>query len=174
MNGWLPDERLKRFFILTLIFQVIYNDALALVSGIFDWNVYNMQGVCLKGPEFELNKISNFWFILFPIFLHYGGACYLDLKSYFVVKRNRNHENIAILDNIPFRSSMISTCLFISFLSGTTILTDFGRTFGSQQKFIRVFILVIVMQGFVFYIIVYNRQQPRRKLQCSLALVALL
>ena len=79
---------LKKLVLYTMALAIIYTEGLIILSGYFDWKLFNQQNVCLKGANAELNCLGNFLLVFVPILSVVGGASYLDIKEGVLFKKS--------------------------------------------------------------------------------------
>ena len=115
---------------------IFYVLLLSFTNSYFELNSFNIFSVCLYKEETESPKLLfNFISTTLPIFTLLTVTIALDISCFFFVLNrrntvqdiqtqfqiNQNHSNI--LDDIPFRASLISTFVYLILITGYFIIS---------------------------------------------------
>ena len=120
-----------------------------LSSTIYDLKIFNIYNLCYWGEKTEKSKFMLiFLFLLLPFLIKTSLTVYLDVRCYQIAKKSKSVQSRQILNNIPLRTTIISSVACFVWLSITIVLGNSSKNLTPSVKFFLVFIPLLLLDAF--------------------------
>ena len=148
-TGWLPEKTLRIWVVISTSIYFLYMNVVVLSSTIYDLKIFNVYNLCYWGEKTEKSKFMPvFLFILLPFLILTILTVFLDVRCYQIAKKRKSIQSRQILNNIPLRTTIISSLACFVWFSITLVLGSSNKNLTPSVKFFLVFIHLLLLDAF--------------------------